>query len=395
MSQITKKQHYIPKAILKYFSYDRSSFYEGQILPQQCYKTNINNSMCERNIYEADLLKTNAIESFFAETVDSDLAVFEKDINDILNMKEDGFVEYAYNCVKKYIISIMACYFRSGAILLEYNTAYSEEKGQNILKILGRITPSYITRLCRTILFDYDFSLIQSDKSEFLIGDQYIATAALRIKSNFSNASNRQIGFKHTILILPVSSSFCVVFFHGEKPDYIKKNQLHVLNRDECKQINLAIRNSAYRKIAGSNLDAVSNIIAEKAVAERYQSPMTAVMKYESGRTVAHVMKKEVFFYPRDYEAMELFHSFKFDLSIGRNDKCYCGSGKKYKNCCFEKIRIIKEMKNSFLAKDKNGLQYSITPKTFVEESILIPENKYGNVLNQISGLMETKNILE
>ena len=27
-------------------------------------------------------------------------------------------------------------------------------------------------------------------------------------------------------------------------------------------------------------------------------------------------------------------------LKIGRNDPCYCGSGKKYKNCCIGKLQL-------------------------------------------------------
>lgn len=26
------------------------------------------------------------------------------------------------------------------------------------------------------------------------------------------------------------------------------------------------------------------------------------------------------------------------DIKIGRNDNCFCGSGKKYKKCCYLKI---------------------------------------------------------
>ena len=35
------------------------------------------------------------------------------------------------------------------------------------------------------------------------------------------------------------------------------------------------------------------------------------------------------------------------DMKIGRNDKCPCGSGKKYKNCCLKvNTEVEKELNN-------------------------------------------------
>lgn len=378
MSNVTRRQHYVPKSVLRNFSSDGKQIYEGRMLTTNCYKTNINNSMCERNIYEHKLLETNAIERFFALTIDSDLALFTREFLNIFESDGKGIVEESFRCVSKHMQTVLLCYFRSGAILEEYNTAFKRDKGQVIIRILSKISPKYINALRSTILSQYQYAVLKNNDIGFIIGDQYMATCALRIKSNFSNASNRQIGQKDTLILLPISSTYCVAFFHGDKPDYVNSNSLCELTNAEVKQINQAICNSSYKKIAGENGHLITELLKSASkITSRYLSPITCVSTYESGATTGFVNKKEVFFYQRDYDAFNLFHTFKFDVKMGRNSLCYCGSGKKHKNCCIEKTEIIKEMIKTFRNQSDKSNPFAITQKTFCEESIQIPKYEY------------------
>lgn len=51
-------------------------------------------------------------------------------------------------------------------------------------------------------------------------------------------------------------------------------------------------------------------------------------------------------FTKRDIHSIFTEESMNNNLSIERNDLCYCGSGKKYKNCCMKKDQEIKIIRN-------------------------------------------------
>ena len=68
----TKKQHYITKRLLELFV-SGNQIYEYRISAKKSYCTNVNNSMCERNIYEHIKLNPNTVENILANTSDSRL----------------------------------------------------------------------------------------------------------------------------------------------------------------------------------------------------------------------------------------------------------------------------------------------------------------------------------
>lgn len=64
---------------------------------------------------------------------------------------------------------------------------------------------------------------------------------------------------------------------------------------------------------------------------------------------------------------------------IGRNDPCPCGSGKKYKQCCF-------------LTKGGSGMKRKITAKWINEpKGVNLMERTYGNAIKQIEEKREEK----
>lgn len=381
----TKKQHYIPQCLLRNFTFDKKKryCYEYNLSSRQCYQTNVANTMCANNIYEHPLLGTNYIENYFANSVDSELGQMSKEIINLLDNQSEDSVQSVKRILETNLFSIIRCYFRSGAILEEYNTAFRTQKGKIILHVLLNTPFSYVKQLCNTIKMGYKFAIISNADTGFVIGDQFLATASLNFKALFSNASNRQIGMSDTILILPISTQYCAVYYHGTKPNYIFEDTINTLNNEQCMQVNLAIWHSAYGKIVGNSKDVLLDI-AENAFIKNYKSATTTVMTYESGRTVGHVTKREAFFHKRDYEVSELVHGMKFDLSLGRNDLCFCGSGQKHKKCCLEKTEIIK----TFIQRLKNDrfmqTSFHIDRRLFIEESISVPYQEYTELMEAI-----------
>ena len=70
---------------------------------------------------------------------------------------------------------------------------------------------------------------------------------------------------------------------------------------------------------------------------------------------------------------------------IKRNDKCYCGSGKKYKNCCMEKDKLEKvaKMNNEALDKKKERIDKKYTESiiklsTHLEE-LIVGDEKFAS----------------
>jgi len=380
---VTKRQHYIPCSVLKHFTYDGTYAYEGQIKgKRKYYKANIRNSMCAKNIYEHSLLKTNTVENYFASTVDIALSKFHKEIIVLLN---DVKINEAVTCFSEYAIDILRCYYRSGAILEEYNMAYRSKKGNIILNVLSDTPISYLYGLRKTILNDYRFSILQNEKLGFIIGDNYLSTTALKIKSRFSNASNRQIGFKDTMILLPVSKVFCLAFYHGKKPPFILDNVINPISDDECIMINLAIYQSSYNKVLGYDPETFDLIHKNIFASNLSSSPITTVMTYDNGSNVGFVNKREAFYYPSDYELMDIIQNvraFPFDLKqkISRNDQCYCGSRKKHKVCCIDKTQVLQDVNKSF-KNDSLSESVMITPQTVTENAIRIPKNEYEDLL--------------
>ena len=80
--------------------------------------------------------------------------------------------------------------------------------------------------------------------------------------------------------------------------------------------------------------------------------------------------KKEVFLLEGDYEILELYRTLQFGRysKIKRNDICLCGSGKKYKRCCINKVQKCEKMYSELASKNK--YQYRISDKLIAERNL-------------------------
>lgn len=124
-------------------------------------------------------------------------------------------------------------------------------------------------------------------------------------------------------------------------------------------------------------------------------------MKFSDGNIQDCIVKREVFYYEEDRDMnahwFEYLSTYKTNIEgkIGRNDKCVCGSGRKYKKCCLKKYeeaaRILRDVYN------QKNIDYKIPGSRIVEDSILEyegPQDKMKNkhdkeIIEQIMDLTE------
>ena len=110
-------------------------------------------------------------------------------------------------------------------------------------------------------------------------------------------------------------------------------------------------------------------------------------MKYSDGSIQYRIIKREVFFYEEDKDmnahSFDYMSTYKTSIEgkIGRNDKCVCGSGKKYKNCCISKYEkaawILRDIYN------QKNIDYTISGVRVVEDSILEYEEPQEKLKNK------------
>src|SRR5699024_6568804 len=55
-------------------------------------------------------------------------------------------------------------------------------------------------------------------------------------------------------------------------------------------------------------------------------------------------------------------------IQLGRNDKCHCGSGKKYKKCCLEKDKNVELIERQIASNSFNHLSYEEVNEMSTEE---------------------------
>lgn len=368
MSDFVVNQHYIPQCVLEQFSM-RDQVREVLLKTMRIYPNNYRNSMSERLVYEHSSLETNALEKYFSSLENS----FAPDVKHIIEMlKQCNTGELQMEQIKafvgKLVPIIIIFYYRSRALLheFEFQTQHKEDKVSLLLSKL--IDSRYICDLAKTVQNYYEFAVIRSEQNDFLISDQYVSTVALGIKSRFSNASNRNIGFKEVMMLVPLSSEFYVVYYHGRAPSYIKPQNVNTLSAVEVDELNRVIINNSYIKCVGRNESAVKKALDGFS----FRSPSATYLGFPSGLIRGAIMKKELFLYPTDSRAWDIFtspHILGIYHSVTRNDKCPCGSGLKFKRCCIEYISITDRLINSI--KDKHiGRKVIVNPQAVVERSI-------------------------
>jgi hypothetical protein len=131
--------------------------------------------------------------------------------------------------------------------------------------------------------------------------------------------------------------------WHTTDNFFIKEGQLHKLTKDETLLINSAIINNSYTKCIAQKKESVEAVLG----AYRWASPtQTFAGGNPEGFVMGATKKKEVFLFDEDRKAFELLDNMSMRLyeKLGRNDKCGCRSGKKFKHChenAYEKIKIV------------------------------------------------------
>jgi len=382
----TVKEHYIPKAILEKF-FSSNKFYESLVSSRKIYATTSLNAMCERNTYEHPELDENYIENILARTVDSKLVNAVDNIIANINNGNIGSV-YQEACFNMY--SFLICYFRSGAILYELKNSLKENidetKIENFLKIIG--DRRYLVGLAKTVVDNYKFAIINSGEENFILSDQYISTCSLKPKGMFCNISNRNIGLKETMILIPIQTKYYLVFYNGKNELNLDDNKVNFLSKDEVTLINTAIYNNSYNKVALKNADDFSTVDKERIVEK---SPETCIMKFADGHTEAAGIKREVFLLKEHQESFDFFRNFSFNkyVNLGRNDKCLCGSNKKFKKCCIEKYNIASEMFENL--KKENQSVYVSSPFAIVEVGVEIAEKNYQDIVEEVEKIRRKK----
>lgn len=358
-------QHYIPKCVLSNFSNDKEQICEGLVVKNKIYQTSISNSMAERFVYEHSFIAINLLEKFFAR-IENYIAPAIGKIISTLEAFEANADEFnkVRTYFKKYIREFLIFYYRSGALLYEFGHDQNKREDRVLLLLRKLMNSEYIRVLGKTIIDNYSFSIIKSKDGNFIISDQYISTAALGIKNRFANVSNRQMGFKQVIILVPLSKHYYGVFFDGRSPFYIKKNKVNVLKDNQVEEINRIIVNNSYIKAASYSKDALKVALSDF----EFQSPVKIMAGYESGLTTGAVLKKEIFFYKNDEEVMRVFEStewLKYE-HLRRNDFCICGSNTKFKNCHMDLFASCKKIMDQIKNKTDSSV-YAVGNSNIVE----------------------------
>lgn len=371
---VTKNQHYVSEGILKHFSDSNNKIYEMFIEKKCISKKSISSVMSQNYVYEHPLIQKNAIEDAFANDIEAKVFPVMDKLIDVIekNYSSDGNCTFCYDSIKNILSAIIVFYFRSGALIHEYAFSSDNPKLDRVERMLTKICDiHYITGLCETIVKCYDWAILIDEKERFLLSDQYLSTVALKYKNRFSNASNRQIGMKNTMLLLPLSAKIYVAFYSGRVPDFIKKDKFCILFDDQLQEINNVIYENSYVKCVGKF---ENELMRMKSICEEGYSPSKCILKYNNGRIKDYIIKKEVFWYDEDKDLCRNFDQYvriyfeKIKGKIERNSLCICGSGRKYKKCCMRKYEAIKEIIGAIRA--PKSIDYNIPGVVISEEAI-------------------------
>ncbi|WP_200411252.1 DUF4238 domain-containing protein [Virgibacillus salexigens] len=368
MSEV-KNQHYISQRILEKFANEKNQVAEALVNKKKVYLTNYRQSMSETYTYEHPELEVNELETFFSKIE----GYFSPALNYILELIDDfeneqSSFELIKNQIDKYMKEFIIFYYRSGALLHEFSFNMSDKKHRIFLLLDSIMNSNYIEKLSQAIINYYDFFLIKSDESAFLLSDQYISSASLNVKGRFLNISNRNLGLKDIIILIPLSSKYYVAYSNGKTPEYLYKGKINVLTENQVNKVNKCIINNSYIKCIGEKIALVNKYLETF----EFQSPVGSIGIYDNGDSASSTIKKEIFFYDTDKELWEFFVSLKYTKfiknEIGRNDRCLCNSGKKFKNCCQDKFNQIMEVLDNMRYKRFN--KFKIKPSLTIEKGI-------------------------
>lgn len=336
---VTKNQHYIPKkAILKHFCMKDSSTksFESSIVDKTVYPANIENMMSMRFIYEHDSLDTNEIEKIFSK-IEKPLT---DDIDELIKSLDSlsPSIRIGKNVIKMVthiLPNYIKLYYRSRALLTELGTGEKDPAEDSVIKMSNYIFDDrYIISLSESIIGNYNFSVIKSINGDLILSDQCVSTAGLSVKWNVMGYSNRSIGDKDVILMLPVSKYYYLVFWNDSSDRlFLKNRELRVLSSKELLTINKCIFRNSYFKVCGANANVIQNLLSLETKILGVSSPVKFYAQFSDGSYGGAVNKKEVFFYNSHYDVYNALISPSSYYQIDNDAPCSCGSGRKFKLC--------------------------------------------------------------
>lgn len=336
-NQRTKKQHYIAQGIIKAF-FDSDSVYEKNIHSGKVYRTSVNNTMCMNDSYELPMLEDNYLEKIFAISIDEDSSKLIKDLKK--QLKDNKYFE-AKNKIFKFIRIFLINYYKSVTSLIHMSNDMSKKDQDSIIRMMNTIfNMPYIDRISEILCTGYNFTILKSYNGSFILSDQFISTCSLKFIGRFINISNREIGLKNTIVLIPICCDFYGMFVNGKLPaDFnITSDCINELDETQTQTINNIIFNNSYEKCISLN----ENEIVQLKKIDSTMGDSVALAKFDNGNTTAFKIKKEVFFDSDEYELYQFFVKCEWAdkkyKKCGANNLCPCGSNKKYKKCCRNKV---------------------------------------------------------
>jgi len=342
---MVKRQHYISQGILKSFCNGSGGLYESMVFEKRLYGTSPLNAMCESYTYEHEDIAENRIENDFADLegaiipkIDAligKVGAFDNGNGTISEIKEQMF---------NLLPSMLIFYYRSNALLQEYSMG--DKKFRIPLMLKKILNDKYIFRLAKLIVENYSFCIIKAE-SAFLISDQYISTAALKIKSVFVDISNRHIGLKDTIILIPLSKDYYVAFWHSSDAKMFGKDSVNRLDKERTFRMNRAIINNSYTKCVGPDEAQLQNMSREWS----HQSPTQIFIGHTEKSSSGFTKKKEIFYSRNDEEAFDVLTNhttMRHFFEATGNDRCPCRDGKLFKNCHMKYVKIARPFYEQF-----------------------------------------------
>ena len=376
MGKRTKKQHYIAQCLLRIFV-DGNDIYECITTTNRAYETSFENSMCRKDSYESSFFVDNHLEKFFADYIDGDTANLNRKI--ILMLNDDSCdLGQVYSTFLDNLHLYLVNYYKSITSLVRFSTKDSDIGDYSITTMLSRIlNENYIKRLCMIFRKGYKFSIIKSEKGDFILCDQYLASCSTKYKGMYSNISSRDIGIRDTIILFPLNCYFYVIFYDNEINDFdLVEDKINCLNEEQVKQINNIIYSNAYQKVVSSKKDNLDNL-------EKQNSSFgdaTAMIVYKDGHSISHRVKSEIFFNKEQVEFYKYYQTLEWGNPTYKkckvNSKCPCGSNIKYKKCCKNKIdeclRIFnnQQLNRNILINEGLGMEEPVRMPGYVGQEI-------------------------
>jgi len=275
--QIVKNQHYISQCILRHFANENGQVYEALVDEKRVYPTNYRNAMSERWTYEHPDLEKNNLERYFAK-IEQYMGKVAFHFIETTRQHEEGAVPFSVikGAIQQYIREIIIFYYRSGALLHEFEFQRDHKHDRIPLMFMSIMNSRYIKALGATLTNNYEAAIIKSADGRFLMSDQYLSTAALKIKNRFTTISNRHIGLRDILILIPISKHYYFVYFHGNKPDYIRAETINDLQKEQLEEINSVIVNNSYTKCIAGDKGSLELSMGRYKVSVKSNPPSTA-----------------------------------------------------------------------------------------------------------------------